>query len=215
MLLNCLGHHELALQAIMARKFHPWEGKEGLVSGQYVQSLIGLARQHMEHREERRAIEYLTKTFTWPHNLGEGRLPHTQDTIASYLLGNAYEALGKAEEVTVWWKKASVGLDKPAESHYYNDQPSDTIFYQGLSCRKLGDSEGARKRFNLLATYGRQHQFDTVKSDYFAVSLPETSVFHTDAQKHHVMHCRYHLGLGEVEEATKIFLDILKNHPAH
>lgn len=219
-LLNCLGHHELALEAIMARMFHPWEGGEGLVSGQYVQSLIGLARQYIERHEERYAIELLSKTFIWPHNLGEGRLPHTQDTIAWYLLGNAYKALGKGEEAESWWRKATIGLTKPAESHYYNDQPSDTIFYQGLACRKLEDEEGARKRFNLLATYGRQQQFATVQSDYFAVSLPETSVFHIDVQEHHVVHCRYHLGLGvlglgEVEEATRIFSDILKDHPEH
>ncbi len=219
-LLNCLGHHELALDAIMARKFHPWEGGEGLVSGQYVQSLIGFARQHMEHHEERKAIEYLSRTFTWPQNLGEGRLPHTQDTIACYLLGNAHQALGKEEEAARWWRKATVGLDTPAESHYYNDQPSDTIFYQGLACRKLGDTEGARKRFNQLATYGRQHQFDSVMPDYFAVSLPETSVFHTDVQKQHVEHCLYHLGLGllglgDVREATTIFSSILQEDPSH
>jgi hypothetical protein len=45
-------------------------------------------------------------------------------------------------------------------------------------------------------------------------------VFHTDVQKQHVMHCRYHLGLGllglgDVDEAKTIFSAILKDDSSH
>ena len=219
-LLNCLGHYQQAYEAIERRKFHPWEGGEGLVSGQYVFSLINIAKRLIDDHEEQQAIKYLEKTFVWPQNLGEGRLPHTQDTIACYYLGVAYDLLARQHEATYWWEKASIGLEKPSEAHYYNDQPSDTIFYQGLAWIKLGVGQQARKRFHTLVTYGQQHQFDTVQPDYFAVSLPETSVYHENSQKKHILHCRYHmalgkLGLGEIDTAKDIFSDILRTEPSH
>src|SRR5205814_7518508 len=38
-LLNLLGRPQEALDLLLARKFHPWEGGEGKVTGQYVASL--------------------------------------------------------------------------------------------------------------------------------------------------------------------------------
>ena len=37
--------HQEALNILLSRKFHPWEGGEGKVTGQYVVSLIELAKQ--------------------------------------------------------------------------------------------------------------------------------------------------------------------------
>jgi tetratricopeptide (TPR) repeat protein len=43
-LLNLLGRHEEALDLVLTHHFHPWEGGEGKVTGQYVISLIELAK---------------------------------------------------------------------------------------------------------------------------------------------------------------------------
>ena len=57
---NLLGHPQEALDIIMSRVFHPWEGGEGVVTGQYVTSLIQMAREHIRHGEYDRAIVCLT-----------------------------------------------------------------------------------------------------------------------------------------------------------
>ncbi len=44
-LLNFFAQHEQALQALTSRRFHPWEGGEGKVTGQYVVSLMGMAKE--------------------------------------------------------------------------------------------------------------------------------------------------------------------------
>lgn len=219
-LLNCLGQYQKAYNALMQRNFHPWEGGEGKVSGQYVYSLIGLALAQLERHDEQKAIALLKQTWQWPRNLGEGRLPHTLDTIAQYHLGEAYAALGQDEEAIFWWEAASKGIEKPSEAHYYNEQPSDTIFYQGLACQKLGQHNEAKKRFHTILTYGEQNLFEVVEPDYFAVSLPETTVYHTDRQWQHEVHCRYHralglLGLGQVEKAVTELQNILVEDPSH
>ncbi|MEI3389391.1 MAG: hypothetical protein V8R22_06370 [Lachnospiraceae bacterium] len=106
----------------------------------------------MKEKDYEKAIRLLTDTFTYPDNLGEGKLPNVLDNIAEYYIGCCYDALHATEEAARWWEKASVGLDEPSAALYYNDQPSDTIFYQGLanaalgrngkSCQMLSSTEG-------------------------------------------------------------------------
>jgi len=220
MLLNCLKRSEEAYAAIMSRSFHPWEGGEGLVSGQYVLSLVTMAQHALDMHDCNTAIDLLKRTLTWPANLGEGRLPQTQDNIACHHLGIAYSRSGDDEQARQWWQRASTGLEKPAPNHYYHDQPSDTIFYQGLALLRLGRRDEASKRFNLLVSYGRKHQFDEVKPDFFAVSLPETSVYHNDEAQLHLHHCHYllalgNLGLGNVVEAEALLSKIVAENPSH
>lgn len=42
----------------------------------------------------------------------------------------------------------------------------------------------------------KNHLFDDVKIDYFAVSLPDFLVFEEDLNKRNVIHCRFMRGLG-------------------
>jgi tetratricopeptide (TPR) repeat protein len=46
-LYNMKGDHKKTLELIMDRKFHPWEGGEGKVPGQYLISHVELAKQHI------------------------------------------------------------------------------------------------------------------------------------------------------------------------
>ena len=110
---------------------------------------------------------------------------------------------------------ASQGLEEPTSPMFYNDQPPDMIFYQGLAWLKLGDANKARSRFNKLIDYGEQHLFDKVKIDYFAVSLPDFLVFEDDLQKRNEVHCHYMMGLGllglqEFEQARAQFSHVLQ-----
>jgi tetratricopeptide (TPR) repeat protein len=115
---------------------------------------------------------------------------------------------------------ASQGLEEPASPMFYNDQPPDMIFYQGLAWLKLGNAKEARSRFNKLKDYGEQHLFDTVNIDYFAVSLPDFLIFKDDLNKGNKLHCHYmmglgHLGLEEFEQARMQFSQVLELDPSH
>lgn len=50
--------------------------------------------------------------------------------------------------------------------------------------------------FYRLITYGEKHIFDTVKMDYFAVSLPDLLIWEGDLQEKNTEHCEYMLALG-------------------
>ena len=217
-LLNNTGEYEKAYACISSHRFHPWEGGEGKVSTQYRFALTQIAKDLIENKEYDQAIELLEQTKVFPENLGEGKLPNVQDTVADYYLGCIYEALGNQELANEHFREASVGLDEPSGVLYYNDQPSDTIYYQGLANEKLGNTHAAKKCYHQLLTFGRKHIFDEVCYDYFAVSLPEIEVFPSSIQTRNTLYCHYlmglgFLGLGEKENALKEFETILSTAP--
>ena len=81
---------------------------------------------------------------------------------------------------------------------FYNDQPPESIFYQGLALLKLNKIDDAKGRFNKLIDYGEKHLFKHVKIDYFAVSLPDFLIFDEDLDQRNQIHCYYLMGLGHL-----------------
>ena len=214
-LLNTLQQHEKAIALLMGHKFHPWEGGEGKVTGQYVFARVELGKHYLAAQRGKEAVEMLSKALTYPENLGEGKLAGAQENNLHYYLGCGYEILGMIEEATGYFQMASRGLEDASSAMFYNDQPPDMIFYQGLAWLKLGDAKQANRRFNKLIDYGERHLFDTVKIDYFAVSLPDFLVFEDDLNRRNAAHCHYmmglgHLGLQEFEKARTHFDQVLE-----
>lgn len=209
-LLNLNGDYEKALECLMSHSFHPWEGGEGKAPSQYVASLCALAKVEIENDEPGKAVSFLKRTFEYPYNLGEGKLYGAQENLQNYLLGVASEKLNKFEEAKVYFEKASLGLSEPQSAMYYNDQPPETIFCQGLALLKLGKTDDANIRFDKLIKYANEHFDDSVQIDYFAVSLPDFLVFEDDLNKKNKVHCLFMkalglLGKGEKERAEESF----------
>jgi tetratricopeptide (TPR) repeat protein len=209
-LLNLLGRPDEAHRLTMRRNFHPWEGGEGKITAQYVLSLVEMARLHLQAGEPARAVEELRQAQVYPPNLGEGKLAGAEENAIFYYLGLAHQALGDPDTARAWLERASVGLSEPTSAMFYNDQPPETIFYQGLALQALGREAEARQRFRKMIAYGRDHLDDAVQIDYFAVSLPDFLVFEEDLQRRNRVHCRTmqalgHLGLGEREQALEHF----------
>ncbi|MFD2333100.1 DUF5107 domain-containing protein [Cohnella sp. GCM10020058] len=205
-LLNGMGRHDEALLALEARRFHPWEGGEGKATGQHVLAHVEAAKLDLAAGRCEDAAAHLQAALVYPENLGEGKLEGAQENNINYYLGLAYEGLGMPAQATASFRGAAQGLEEPASAMYYNDQPPDMIFYQGLAWRKLGNENEAKRRFNKLIDYAERHLNDEVKFDYFAVSLPDFLVFEDDLSKRNLIHCRYMrglgmLGLGREEEA--------------
>ncbi len=219
-LLNMTGAHETAYSAMMHRKFHPWEGGEGKVTRQYKIALLGMATQAIDAEKYMVAQDALTKAFTYPRNLGEGKLEGEKDNDLFYLLGICYERLGREDDAKECFVKATMGTNAPAGMMFYNDQPADMIMYQGLAYMALGEEAQAKSRFYRLIDYGEKHLFEPFKIDYFAVSLPDFLIFDTDYDMKNKAHCYYlialgHLGLGDYQKARTYFDQVLVLEPSH
>ncbi|HWK05754.1 MAG TPA: DUF5107 domain-containing protein [Puia sp.] len=219
-LYNNLQQYGKAKELLADRKFHPWEGGEGKVIGQYLLCHIELARQALAQREFQQAFDLLTATRTYPANLGEGRLYGAQENDADYLLGCVYEEWGMPEKALEKFRQATVGISQPVQAIYYNDPQPDKIIYQALAWLKLREPEKARNIFRQFIEFGRRHMNDKITIDYFAVSLPDMLVFDQDINARNQTHCHYliglgHLGLGDFTTADKQLKEVLQSDANH
>ena len=182
-LLNQLGRYEEAMQKLDAHQFHPWEGGEGKVPAQYQFCRAELAKKLLrDDPQSTEAKRLLEECLVYPPHLGEGKLYGAQDNDFLYFLGRYEEGV--------------VGPTEPAAAMYYNDAKPDKIFYAGLCYRRLGQEDKARGLFNRLVSYGKQHIFDHVTMDYFAVSLPDLLIWDGSLDTANRIHCLYMLALG-------------------
>ena len=195
-LLNQTGQYEEAMKKLDAHQFHPWEGGEGKVSGQYQLCRLELAKKALVAKDYDKAIQLLEECLVYPHHLGEGKLYGAQENDFYYFLGCAYAAKGMTDKAKECWEEATKGPQEPAAAMYYNDAKPDKIFYQGLALLKLGRVGEAHGRFYKLVNYGKNHLFENVVMDYFAVSLPDLQIWEGDLNLSNKIHCKYMLALG-------------------
>ena len=220
-LLNMLGRYEEAKEIIDNRIFHPWEGGEGKVSGQYQMCRLEIAKKLLSmnngklkmdndpaadnsqlsivNSQLQEAKKLLEECLVFPHHLGEGKLYGSQDNDFLYFLGR--------------YEEGTVGPTEPAAAMYYNDAKPDKIFYAALCYRKLGQEDKARSLFNKLINYGKQHIFEKQTMDFFAVSLPDLLIWEDSLDLKNEIHCKYMLalgyyGMGDKEKALKYLAEV-------
>jgi tetratricopeptide (TPR) repeat protein len=203
-LYNQTGESKQALQLLNDRRFHPWEGGEGLVSGQYVAAHLLLGRQALKTGNAREALEHFEAARNYPENLGEAKHLLTLETHLDYLSGLALQELGRDEEAREYWNKA-------AQTETSN---SDMTVYKGLALRELGNESQAVLLLNDLLEFTSRQIHATPTIDYFATSLPNFLLFDDDLKKRNQIHCRYlaglaKLGLGRTEEAVADLREVL------
>ena len=216
-LYNQTGHYQKAKELIANYKFHPWEGGEGKVVGQYLIAHLELAKKAIEAGQAVTALQYLHDAERYPDNLGEGKLPGAPENDINYLKGLAYEQTGEKELALESFKMATEGISVPVQAIFYNDPQPDKILYQGLAWLKLNEEDKALKIFNELSNFGDKHLHDNISIDYFAVSLPDLLVFDADLDMKNKIHCLYLKGLGKLglgggalETADTLFDEVLQ-----
>ena len=195
-LLNADGQHEKALELLTSYTFHVWEGGEGKVADEYKTALFALAEKALAEGRAEDALILAERTLTYPANLGEGKLDQVPDNRAYYIMGLASAEMHREDQAVEYFRKAAEGSSLPEPVRYYNDQPSDYIYWQGLAFRALGEEEKALKCFHQLVIFGERHLFDKVGYDFFAVSMPELEVYQDDIQKRSDDYCRRLAELG-------------------
>lgn len=213
-LLNQLGRHAEALDALMRRRFHPWEGGEGLVSGQWTAANVGIARNALAEGRPADAIAWLEAAGRYPSNLGEGKHALAPENEIHFLLGVAHRAVAADREERTWLGRAATVQGDPTAPI---GEPS---FWRALALRELGDEPAAKAVLQELLASARRRARDEVRIDYFATSLPALLLFHDDLGKRHRIECRFLeglalAGLGRPAEGRRAFRDVLAADPHH
>jgi tetratricopeptide (TPR) repeat protein len=196
------------------RRFHPWEGGEGLVSGQWVAANVGIARRVLADGRAEDAIAALHAAMDYPANLGEGKHLLTPEHEIHLLLGLAHRAAGSQDAARGWFERAAADDDASTAS------AAEAVYWRALALRELGDETAATTLLGRLLRAARQRARETVRIDYFATSLPALLLFDEDLDLRNRVECRYLeglalAGLGRVAAARRAFRDVLdldRNH---
>ncbi|XUA20221.1 DUF5107 domain-containing protein [Citrobacter sp. OP27] len=214
------GHWSQAADILRDRVFHPWEGGEGKITGQYLLNQIHRALETLQYADPSKAAVLLHQALHYPHNLGEGRLPGQTDNDIWYLLGVCAATQGDSAEAQRCFNQATLGESQLDAGRYYNDQPVDYLFWQGMARRALGDESQALTLFQRFHD-GLAAQRDVIpEADFFAVSLPDLLALDENPQKRHQQHCLFidalgHLGKGQTAQGNQALEALLKLNPAH
>lgn len=196
---NQLGQHQKALDAIMSRRLHPWEGGTGRVSGQYVAARIALGQAALEAGHAPEALAHFEAALIYPENLGEWKHPLAPDAHVHYFIGLAGEALGDDEGAKASFRRAA-----RAQTGF-----SFATYYQALALKILGEGEASRNRLKELLDFASQ-KLEAESKAGFATSVPQFVFFEDDPQKHERIEYTYliglaQLGLERISEAERAF----------
>ncbi len=196
-LYNQTGRSNEALKVLMNRRFHPWEGGEGLVSGQYVAAHLLLGRDQLEAGDPAGALSHFQAARSYPPNLGEGKHLLTPETHLDYFTGVALTALGRTAEAQQAWQRAA---NAPAATDVF-------AYYRALALNALGRQQKAQAVLNTLRNQAETQLRSEAGIDYFATSLPNFLIFEDDISlrnrvEHLVLRGFAQLGLGRYVEAS-------------
>lgn len=198
-----------ALEYLLSRRFHPWEGGTGRVWQQYVTAHALLALAALDAGQGREALAHLEAARACPDNLGERKHLHWPDAHLDYLSGLAYGALGDPGQAAACFERvlsAEAGL-------------SELAYYQALALRQLGREEEAIARLKGMLD-GAREQLERDAQQGFATSVPEFVFVEEDLETRLKTHYTYliglaHLGLDRRTEARNAFRTVLERDPSH
>ncbi len=213
-LLNRVGRHGDAAEFLAGRRFHPWEGGEGLVSRQWLVAHRELARAALREGRASTAAELAGRAMEYPANLGEGKHLMTPENELQLLHGRCLRAAGQAAQARQQLERAALTQGDP-------EAPAgDGPYWQALAQRELGDGASAEACLTGLLRAARRQAGSHARIPYFATSLPTLLLFEDDLTEASRREARYLeglalMGMGRRRAAWTRFAEVLSARPEH
>lgn len=210
-LYNDLKQPQKALDLLLARRFYPWEGLEGLIADQYALAHLMLGRQALEAGNPQEALAHFEAGWHFPLSLGVGRWCAISDIPCQYYGGVALDQLGQQDAAQAAFKAVVSADDSDWSLGFLPSLP----YYKALALQSLGrPAEANQKLGKLLASATAELN----NPDYCEPA--NSQPFNQDAQKLKRVQQTYllglaHLGLGHHDEAQRAFQEVIALDPYH
>jgi tetratricopeptide (TPR) repeat protein len=198
---------EKALDLLLNRRFHPWEGGEGKVLNQYKTARLKLGLQSLNSGDAETALKHFEQAMQPPENLGEAYHLLQAKADVSYWTAKALRALGRASEaVNLFESSANEAGDFQSMAV---TEHSELSYYRGLSLIELRRMDDASTLFVEMERFAEREKQADATIDYFATSLPNLLVFEEDlnAAKNRAADRLLQLaeqGLGQVSKEGRV-----------
>ena len=139
-LLNFFGLHEDALGILLKRRFHPWEGSEGKVTGQYLTTLTEMAKTLLGFVEPLYDIKRSEKGSSLMSRIYGGEpLPDSSSRTEA-----ARHAIRLLE-------RARIYPENLGEGKLHGAQENQLLFWLGVAHERAGDLSKAKEYFKQAA----------------------------------------------------------------
>lgn len=217
-LYNQTGQPSKADALFAHRRFHPWEGGEGAVLGEYTRTQLGLARGALEAGDPRRARKLLEMILHPPENLGEAWHLLANRSNVYYLLGVACDADDDAPAAHSWWRQAAESFGDFQDMSVR--EFSEMTYYSALALERLSRHAQACQLLRDLLRYARRLARTEARIDYFATSLPAMLLFNDDLQKRNsvaalFLESQACFGLGFKRRGERLRQKVMQLDPNH
>ncbi|KAF0093561.1 MAG: hypothetical protein E1N59_2694 [Puniceicoccaceae bacterium 5H] len=180
-LLNDDRQPEAALDLLLSRRFHPWEGGEGKVLLQYKRAHLLLAQAALKAPQPKRALDHCERALEPPQTLGETYHPLQNQADIHFWRGKALRALGREDEAVAAFERC---VQTTGDFQQMAVVPfSELSIYAGRALQELGRTDDAQALFQRILAYVAETRPQPAKIDYFATSLPNLLVFDEDPQE--------------------------------
>jgi tetratricopeptide (TPR) repeat protein len=204
-LLNLTDSPGQALDLLLARRFHPWEGGEGAVLRQYTAARLRLGEKALGRGDADEALRQFSLAMETPDSLGEAYHPLQAKADVNYWIGRSLKALGRETEASAAFHKSAAESGDFAEMAVAEHSPLS--YFRGLALRELGRDDEARALFRAMVTHAAARRSEEARIDYFATSLPNLLVFDENLRARRdaeadLLAALGHHGLGETGEAS-------------
>ena len=211
-LLNLLERPQDALDLILSRRFHPWEGGEGSVLRQFTAAHLLLGRKALETGNPEAAKSHFAQAMDTPDSLGEKYHLLQAKADVNYWLGRSLSALGRIEEARESYQASASEHGDFSEMAVTAHSPLS--YFRGLALGELGRGDEAESLFRELLEFASTRIGCRARIDYFATSLPNLLVFEEDLQRrrdaeHHLLAALAYHGLGDLDSSVQSLKSVL------
>ena len=211
-LLNLSGRADKALNLLLSRPFHPWEGGEGAVLRQFTNAKLLLGQESLNLGDATAAHQRFIEAMETPDTLGEKYHLHQAKADVNYWIGRSLQAMGKGQEAIESFTASANEEGDFAEMAVVEYSP--LTYYRGLSLNELGKQDAARDLFSKLKDHAEKNVGCPAHIDYFATSLPNLLVFEEDLQQrrdaeNYLLLALAHHGLGNDDQAKESLEKVL------
>ena len=209
-LYNQTGQPQKALDYMLSRRFHPWEGGTGSISAQYVTAHVLLGQAKLDSGDAESALNHFaTALDTYPENLGERKHLLWSDAHVHYYKGLAKQALGDETGAERSFNQVMAAKGRMGSVNYY----------QALALRAMGQEKQAQDKLVKMKERAEQQLVEQAKQG-FATSIPQFVFAEVDMETRSSIHLNYeiglaHLGLGETDAAGAAFKQVLEDDPGN
>ena len=118
-LFNEVGDYDSALEILTSRKFHVWEGSEGLLTP-FIEALLARGQRKMAEKDYKGALADFELSLTYPENLQAGRPGDAGIGPKSYyFIAQCKKAMGDVAGADAAMKMVFDGWIHPGEMNYW------------------------------------------------------------------------------------------------